>query len=104
VMAAGGELPFIRHRYDAKKHLLPVSSPEDALARARTALGKTIEYKLGKGRMNPGPATPPPAGQGDCSGHIAWCLGLSGANGVGGTIHRRLQKGSRDIAHGCHRL
>ncbi len=50
----------------------------ELLARARYASGKKIEYKLGKGGMKP-KADLPDAGSGqcDCSGYVAWCLGIS---------------------------
>lgn len=53
------------------------ASPDEVIARARTALGKKTEYKLGKGGFKPGLDTPAPAGQCDCSGYVAWCLGIS---------------------------
>lgn len=45
--------------------------------RARTALGLKIQYKLGKGGVKPELSTPAPQGQCDCSGYVAWCLGIS---------------------------
>jgi hypothetical protein len=47
------------------------------LTRARSALNKGIRYKLGKGGMKPESATPAAGGQCDCSGFVAWCLGMS---------------------------
>ncbi len=47
------------------------------LARANAAIAQGIHYKLGQGGMNPGSATPGHDGQCDCSGFVAWCLGMS---------------------------
>lgn len=50
----------------------------ELLARARSVAGKGIRYKLGKGGTRA--AAPSPAnvdGQCDCSGYVAWCLGVS---------------------------
>src|SRR5262245_45093542 len=47
------------------------------LARAGSSVGQGIRYKLGKGGMNPGSPTPAAGGQCDCSGFVAWCLGMS---------------------------
>jgi hypothetical protein len=51
----------------------------ELLTRARSASGKKIEYKLGKGGMKPNADLPDAgsAGQCDCSGFVAWCLGIS---------------------------
>lgn len=48
------------------------------LARARSALhaDPPIRYKLGKGGFDPSLPTPAPTGECDCSGFVAWCLGL----------------------------
>jgi hypothetical protein len=40
-------------------------------------LGKNIAYKLGKGGFHPGDSLPSRDGQCDCSGFVAWCLGLN---------------------------
>jgi hypothetical protein len=47
------------------------------LARAKSATGKGIRYKLGAGGMKPGNASPAAAGKCDCTGFVAWCLGFS---------------------------
>src|SRR5436305_7339136 len=47
------------------------------LARANAAISQGIHYKLGKGGMNPGAASPASDGECDCSGFVAWCLGMS---------------------------
>jgi hypothetical protein len=47
------------------------------IARAHSAVGQGIRYKLGKGGMNPGSPTPAAGGGCDCSGFVAWCLGFS---------------------------
>jgi hypothetical protein len=47
------------------------------LARANAAVSQGIRYKLGKGGMNPGSPTPGDDGLCDCSGFVAWCLGMS---------------------------
>ena len=47
------------------------------IARAQSATALGIRYKLGKGGMNAGSPTPGAGGQCDCSGFIAWCLGMS---------------------------
>ena len=47
------------------------------MARAHAAAAQGIRYKLGKGGMNPGSPTPGSGGQCDCSGFVAWCLGMS---------------------------
>jgi hypothetical protein len=53
----------------------------EALARARSMIGKGITYKLGRGGMNPAAPTPADkAGRCDCSGFVCWCLGLSRQN------------------------
>jgi hypothetical protein len=57
--------------------ILPISSPQDAIDRARTALGKKTEYKLGKGGYKPDLKTPAPAGKCDCTGFLAWAFGIS---------------------------
>jgi hypothetical protein len=47
------------------------------LGRAQAAVAQGIRYKLGKGGMNPGSPTPGAGGLCDCSGFVAWCLGMS---------------------------
>jgi hypothetical protein len=47
------------------------------LARAHAAVAQGIRYKLGQGGMSPGSPTPGNDGQCDCSGFVAWCLGMS---------------------------
>jgi hypothetical protein len=47
------------------------------LARANAAVSQGVRYKLGKGGMNPGSPTPASDGECDCSGFVAWCLGMS---------------------------
>ena len=49
----------------------------ELLARARSASGHKTEYKLGKGGMKPNNLRPDSSGQCDCSGYVAWCLGIS---------------------------
>ena len=59
----------------SEQHLMNVS---DLLARARSAAGRKTEYKLGKGGMKPLAALPDAGGgQCDCSGYVAWALGIS---------------------------
>jgi hypothetical protein len=50
---------------------------EAVLARANAAVSQGIRYKLGRGGMNPGSPTPGSDGECDCSGFVAWCLGMS---------------------------
>ena len=50
---------------------------EAVIARAQSAVGQGIRYKLGMGGMKPGNPTPAAGGQCDCSGFVAWCLGMS---------------------------
>lgn len=52
------------------------------LTRAHLALGQGIRYKLGYGGMDPSRSTPAESrllyrNRCDCSGYVAWCLGLS---------------------------
>lgn len=48
------------------------------LKTARSAIGLRIKYKLGSGGMNPKAASPAGKdGACDCSGFVAWCLGIS---------------------------
>src|SRR4051812_19763310 len=51
---------------------------QDLLARARSAIGTGVKYRLGAGGMNPG-ARSPADGQMecDCSGFVCWALGLA---------------------------
>lgn len=53
----------------------------EVLARARSAIGQGCVYALGKGGMHPASPTPWPSGLPnlgcDCSGFVAWCLGVS---------------------------
>lgn len=56
---------------------IPVTSPDQAIERARTALGRNTEYKLGKGGMNPKLDTPSVKNQCDCTGFLAWAFGIS---------------------------
>lgn len=51
--------------------------PQEVIAKARGALGKGIKYKLGRGGYKPAADSPASAGECDCSGFIAWCLGFS---------------------------
>ena len=57
--------------------ITPIASPDEVVERARTALGKKTEYKLGKGGYKPGLTTPAPAGKCDCTGFLAWAFGIS---------------------------
>lgn len=54
-----------------------ILTPEQAVHRARTAIGHRTRYHLGSGGMNPFAARPSDGGQCDCSGFVAWCLGVS---------------------------
>lgn len=45
--------------------------------RARTALGKGISYKLGKGGVDPKAKLPTSNKECDCSGFISWVIGLN---------------------------
>jgi hypothetical protein len=56
---------------------IPITSPDEAIERARTALGKKTGYKLGKGGMNPKLETPAVNNQCDCTGFLAWAFGIS---------------------------
>jgi len=47
------------------------------IARAMSAVDQGIRYKLGMGGMKPGNPSPAAGGQCDCSGFVAWCLGMS---------------------------
>lgn len=51
---------------------------ERYLNRARTAIGRGIRYGLGKGGMKPtSPLPDDGTGRCDCSGFVAWVLGMS---------------------------
>ena len=47
------------------------------IARAHSAVGQGIHYKLGKGGANPGSLTPASGDECDCSGFVAWCLAMN---------------------------
>jgi cell wall-associated NlpC family hydrolase len=50
----------------------------EALARARSMVGKKTKYKLGSGGILPGATSPVNVnGECDCSGFISWALGMS---------------------------
>lgn len=50
----------------------------ELLARAKSATGKGIKYRLGAGGMNPVASSPANlAGECDCSGYVCWALGIS---------------------------
>lgn len=55
--------------------------PEEAVARARGCIGHGCAYVLGHGGMHPAALYPWPPGMPnvgcDCSGFVAWCLGVS---------------------------
>ena len=49
----------------------------DIVTRARSAMGKSIPYVLGHGGWHPHDPLPERNGSGcDCSGFVAWCLGV----------------------------
>jgi cell wall-associated NlpC family hydrolase len=51
---------------------------EDALARAKSMIGKATKYKLGAGGLVPAAASPVNLdGACDCSGFVCWCLRMS---------------------------
>lgn len=55
-----------------------VMTVAELLARARSAAGKGIKYRLGAGGMNPAAASPINLNaECDCSGYVCWCLGIS---------------------------
>lgn len=58
-----------RYRFDP-------SIADSLIARARSAIG-CCAYGLGKGGMNPRSAIPASRGKCDCSGFVAWVLGMS---------------------------
>lgn len=47
------------------------------IARARSAIGLGIDYKLGHGGIRPSVSTPTTTSGCDCSGFVAWCLEMS---------------------------
>jgi hypothetical protein len=52
-------------------------TPAELIARARSAIGKGIKYKLGAGGLSPRSELPCNAdGDCDCSGYSAWAIGL----------------------------
>ena len=55
-------------------HPVPVTA-SDVVVRARSMVGKG-KYKLGKGGRAPSNPTPFVEEQCDCSGFVAWCLGI----------------------------
>lgn len=50
---------------------------KDRVRRARTAVGRGTRYGLGKGGMHPHLPRPAFNDRCDCSGFVAWCLGIS---------------------------
>lgn len=51
---------------------------DDFLARARSAIGRGVKYRLGAGGMNPRGESPGNvANECDCSGFVCWALGIS---------------------------
>ena len=55
------------------KDLLRTAGKDQTLQRANSALGRNIVYKLGKGGFDP---TKPITPTCDCSGYIAWAIGI----------------------------
>jgi hypothetical protein len=55
------------------KDLLREACAERTLGRARSAIGTGVVYKLGKGGFDP---TKPLGGYADCSGFVAWAIGI----------------------------
>lgn len=50
----------------------------DVLKRARSAMGRSIRYRLGAGGMKPGlPSPANVSNESDCSGFVCWALGIS---------------------------
>lgn len=49
---------------------------QQVVERARSACGKGIHYKLGAGGRDPHRPLPAADGLCDCSGFVAWCLGI----------------------------
>lgn len=61
----------------ATARTLDVTTVEALLTRARSALGRSVEYKLGAGGRRPDADTPADKeNRCDCSGFVAWSLGL----------------------------
>lgn len=53
-------------------------TPSALIARARSALGRKVVYRLGAGGMAPKSVGPEGSdGACDCSGYVAWALGIS---------------------------
>jgi hypothetical protein len=51
---------------------------EELLARARSAIGHKVKYRLGAGGIDPTSPTPASIDNAcDCSGFVCWCLGIS---------------------------
>ena len=51
---------------------------DNLLARARSAIGRGVKYRLGAGGMNPRGESPGNvANECDCSGFVCWALGMS---------------------------
>lgn len=56
----------------------PLPRANDIIAKAKSAIGKGIRYKLGGGGMNPNAVLPDDGSKlCDCSGFVCWVLGLS---------------------------
>lgn len=49
----------------------------EAVARARSMVARDVVYRLGAGGVDPKAPTPTTGGACDCSGFVAWCLGVS---------------------------
>lgn len=56
------------------KHSLGRLAPDVVVERARSAISLPIAYKLGAGGRDPRAKTP--GAECDCSGFVAWCLGV----------------------------
>ena len=52
----------------------------EVVGRARSQMDLKIKYKLGAGGFDPSKQTCAPAGSCDCSGFVAWCLGVPRKN------------------------
>ena len=52
-------------------------TPDQVLTRARSAIGHKCAYRLGRGGMRPETLGPWDEIGCDCSGFVAWCLGIS---------------------------
>lgn len=57
------------------KSLGPLTAAQ-VVARARSAAGSGTSYRLGAGGRNPRASHPAVGGACDCSGFVAWCLGV----------------------------